>query len=484
MVGVLVGSVWVAPAVVLTSGWIGSAAFYALSWSRQFSPERRARLIRLGALATLAGCFGLWRANDALLHDQEQRVRWEQWYGKSLVVRGVVREAEIRGAFVRLTVGHLTQEEEVLPGLLRTTVPKTAELGEGAVVILRGKASPPEDLRAPVRGDLERVFRRQQVFATMRFPEMDLEQPGRPSGFTNLRFRLRNTLLQQLPEPAAGLYSALLLSFDRDLSSPLREAAANTGILHLVAISGSHIAAFTAVAFLIAVTLGLSRMLAAGAALIFTAVFLTLVGFPESGVRSGLMAGLVFLALLLGRHAAGLRALLLAVVAMTAVDPRVLLGDVGLQLSALAVWGLLTIFPILQHLFRDVPDPFRIRSLFLLTVAAELATLPVVVYAFGRVPLLGPFANLAAGLLFPFLLAFGALVLLTSVVLPWATPLVTPVAAIAGNAFLAIAERVSVIPGHLLLVPPLSSSLFLLSTVGLLSAVHLLQLRLRVLPPI
>lgn len=479
LTGVLVGSLWVAPTSVLTYGWVGVAIAYVLASSRGLFSEHQSRLIRLATLAVLAGMFGLWRANDALLADQEQRAQWEPFYGKSVVVQGVVEDAEIRGVLTRLTIGQLQQKEESLPGFLRTAVPRAPELGEGTLVRLRAKVDPPEKTRRPARGDLARVFRRQQVFATMRFPDLRIESAAQPSALTRVRLSLRDSFLRHLPEPAAGLYSALLLSFDQDLPVALRDAAANAGILHLVAISGSHIAAIAAVVFFLAVTVGLSRTAAAVATLAFTAVFLALVGFPESGVRSGIMAGLVLLAILLGRQAAGLRALLLAIVVMTVIDPRVLLGDIGLQLSALAVWGLLTVFPLLQRTFRWIPDPLRLRSLMLLTIAAELATLPVVIYAFGRIPVFGPFTNIVAGALFPFLLALGALVLIASLLAPWALAVIAPVATMLGNIFLNIAERTTAIPGHLITVPPVSLTFFLTSLVSLLVVVHLLQRRPR-----
>ncbi|TSC63952.1 MAG: hypothetical protein G01um1014106_328, partial [Parcubacteria group bacterium Gr01-1014_106] len=80
LLGVLVGSVWIAPDVALTIGWIGSAAAFAVSWSQKIQAER-ARFLRLTALAVLAGIFGVWRANDALLEDGSRRVQWETMYG-------------------------------------------------------------------------------------------------------------------------------------------------------------------------------------------------------------------------------------------------------------------------------------------------------------------------------------------------------------------------------------------------------------------
>lgn len=465
--GVLVGSLTTAPTATLNALLVGLAIVYVLSW--------RAWKVQLLTLALLAGVLGVWRAGEALYADRAERAAWEPLFGETHVVRGVVFETQPRGAFARLTMGNLMSNDQRLPGFLRTTVPQSPGLTERARVTVRGNILRPEELRPPgvvPRGDLERVFSRHQVFAAMRFPDIRVEEPGNPSTLTRVRYRLRDVFLQELPEPAAGLYSAFLLSFDRDLDRDLLEKAAATGILHLVAISGSHIVVIAGACFLAAAGLGFSRVPASVVTLAATAIFLALVGFPESGVRSGIMAGLVLLAYLFGRPAAGLRALLLASALMTIENPRILLGDVGFQLSALAVWGLLVLFPLLRGALGLRSDPFHLSSLFLLTVAAEIATAPVVAYAFGRLPLLGPFTNVLAGVLFLPILAFGALMLGFGLLAPILARLASPLAVALANAFLGIAEVGSRIPGHVLNIPPMSLPWLLFLVIGMIGGAH------------
>lgn len=459
LVGVLIGSLTSVPAQVQVVVALATAVLFAASGG-----EWRARLL---ALALLAGVFGFWRTGLGLDADRRARTAWESVIGTPRVLEGTVVAADPRGTFVRLTVGKVNR----LPGSLRTTVTAAPGLAEGARVRLRGRVIRPEELRppgTPMRTDPELVFARHHVFAAMRFPEVRLVSPGVPSHLTRVRLALRERLLRALPEPAAGFYSAFLLSFDADLPRDLRDAAAAAGILHLVAISGSHIAAIATAIFGTSTFLGLRRSAATILMLAATAVFLALTGFPESGVRSGIMVALVYAAYLLGRPAAGPRALLLAVALMTLHNPRILLGDVGFQLSALAVWGLVTIYPWLRDRTAHVPNPFKLRQLFLLTVAAEIATLPVVVYAFGRVPILGPLTNLGAGYLFALLLILGAVVLTTSILwLPLAV-LLAPLASATSNVFLGLATLAVRVPHHVISVPPISTSAFVLLTVALI----------------
>lgn len=475
LVGVLVGSMTILERDVLLGALALAGALFVFSTSN--------KRVQLAALGLMVGVFGVWRANGVLVDDRAARAAWEPQVGARRSVRGVVDEVQPRGPFVRVRVGGISIGDRALRGFLQATVPAVSGLDEGAHVVLQGALVRPEELRPPgaaLRGDPEVVFARRQVFAALRFPTISVEQDGAPSTLTRTRRALRTVLLQALPEPAAGLYSAFLLSFDTDLPRDLRDAAAATGILHLVAISGSHIAVLAGFLFWVATAAGVRRAPAMVLTGVATALFLLLVGLPESGVRSGIMAGVVLLAFLVGRQAAGLRALALAAALMTVHNPRILLGDVGFQLSALAVWGLLTIYPLLAERFRRVPDVFHVKRLFLLTIAAEVATLPVVAYTFGRIPTIGPLTNLAAGYLFIPLFACGAIVLLVGVLLPAALALVGPLAAALASTFLSIAALGSRVPFHALHLPPVSQSAFLAAVAVLLLGVHHLQALARV----
>lgn len=471
LLGVAAGSVVSVPAAFFQ----GALAVVAITFTAL--PQWRARL---AALALLAAIFGVWRSQDARALDAAERAAWEGEYGRPAVVRGRVTDAQLRGTAIRLTVGGLAIRDRQFPGALRTSVPRLEGLQEGADVVLRGTVVRPEELRppgTPARGDPARVFERHHLFAAMRFPKVTIERSGESSRLTRVRLALRRVLLRGLPEPAAGLYSAFLLSFDQDLSADLREKAAATGILHLVAISGSHISVIMGFVVWVAFRAGFSQRLALTSGLAATALFLALIGFPESGVRSGIMATVVVFAVLFARPGSGLRALLLACALMTVQNPRILLGDVGFQLSALAVWGLLVLGPLFGGWFTWIPKFFGLRTLFVLTLAAEVATLPVVAYTFGRVPLVGPMTNLVAGYLFPVLFIAGGMVLLLGIVAPGLAALPGALAAGVAEVFLSIADLGTSIPHHVLTLPAFPLSVLIGSVLVLVTGAHLFRRR-------
>lgn len=464
MLGVTAGSIGTVPP---SFALVASVIAGVLAAGASLPP--RARLLAVGVVAAL---LGLVRAQTALVADRAQRAAWEHLYNRPLVLRGVIASVEDRGALARLTVGSLTADTHPLPGFLRALVPVGRGFPEKSVVMLRGTVISPGELRrtgTQPSESLDRIFARHQIFAAMRRPTVRVEVEGAPRLVTRLRANLRQIFHKSLPEPAAGLLSAFILGFEADLAADLRDAAAATGLLHLVAISGTHLGVMAAAIWWLAMFLGFTRRPAVVLTGLMLILFLTLVGFPESGVRSGIMVLLVLWASLVGRVAAGLRMLLVTVVVMTAAAPRLLLGDVGFQLSALAVWGLLVLAPVLRSaLPAEVGRVRWVTNAVVYTLAAELATLPVALATFGRISLVAPITNVLAVGLFPFILAVGVIVLFLGVLSHSLALLVAPITAVPATLFLGIARIGSAVPFHAVKVEPISPPVFLGSVLALL----------------
>jgi competence protein ComEC len=122
------------------------------------------------------------------------------------------------------------------------------------------------------------------------------------------------------------------------------------------------------------------------------ALYVPLAGAGPSVQRAGVMGAAALAALLAGRPASRWHALLLAAVATLALNPRVC-GDVGWQLSFAAVAGILLVAPRLRA---ALPLPRLAAEGVAVTVAATLATAPLLAHHFGAVSLASLPANVAA----------------------------------------------------------------------------------------
>ena len=82
---------------------------------------------------------------------------------------------------------------------------------------------------------------------------------------------------------------------------------------------------------------------------------------------------------------------------MLLINPKILRDDVGFQLSFLAIAGLVYVYPILEAIYKKIKLP-KLKGLsdaLLITLAAQVFTLPILAYNFSQISLIAPLANLA-----------------------------------------------------------------------------------------
>lgn len=230
---------------------------------------------------------------------------------------------------------------------------------------------------------------------------------ARTSWLAALPARIRLHLLERSEavfQDGAPLMSALLLGDKAGFSDSFTDAVADAGVSHVFAVSGMHLSLLAgAVLFL---TRGRRRLslMAVGAIWLFAAV----TGFPASVVRAAVMQTAMLGAPLFGREHDSLTALAAALIVLLAANPFAI-ADLGLQLSFLSVLGLLTLgtrmhramMACVVRLKQDTRlRRARNRMLEWLvgglstTVSAQLLTLPLTAWYFGRISLISILSNL------------------------------------------------------------------------------------------
>lgn len=192
-----------------------------------------------------------------------------------------------------------------------------------------------------------------------------------------------------VPERLQPLYLGLLVGDDR-FQRPAQQAAFRVaGLTHLLAVSGQN------VAFVLLAAGPLLRRLPTwprfGAVLVVLVLFATVTRYEPSVLRATASAGLVAWSVALGRPNRGLRVLALAVAGLVLVDP-LLVRSVGFQLSVLASAGILVLGPTIH---RSLPGPRWVREPMSVTLAAQLAVLPLLTTVFGPVSVISVPANVA-----------------------------------------------------------------------------------------
>ncbi|MDX1688891.1 MAG: ComEC/Rec2 family competence protein, partial [Candidatus Promineifilaceae bacterium] len=353
--------------------------------------------------------------------------------GRDVFVEGVViAEPEPHDTYVALTLEVKAiepegEERRAAGGRLRVLAPRFTAAGYGDRVLIKG------ELETPSEAHGQRAYLAQQgVYSVMAWPEVT--RLGRGEGnvlyeaiFT-VKARAQATIERLISGQEAALLSGILLGNDGGLSEGVEEDFQTTGMTHIIAISGFNVAILVGV-LLMATRPFLGPARAAGAAMTGVALYTLLVGADASVVRAAIMAGAYLLSSrLLGRPTFPYASLCLAGVAMTLVSP-LLLWSVGFQLSFAATLGLMLYTDRFAGWTRQRLEGFltkktarrAVRALSestLATLAAQITTLPLILYHFETLSLASLPANLLILPAQPGVMTWGGLATLAGIISP------------------------------------------------------------------
>jgi competence protein ComEC len=225
----------------------------------------------------------------------------------------------------------------------------------------------------------------------------------------SMRRRAERALEAGMPPREAELARGMVLGQDERIDPSTREDWRAAGLAHLLAVSGQNVMLLAALALPFLAAAGLGPRGRGIALLCLVAVYVPLAGAGPSLQRAGVMGAAGIAAMTLSRPASRWYALVLAAAATLAVNPRAC-AEPGWQLSFAAVAGILTLGPPLRRLFAWSAAAVLARRAPVLggrigrglaegaaiTVAATLATGPLLAHHFGSVPVAGLPANLLA----------------------------------------------------------------------------------------
>jgi competence protein ComEC len=195
----------------------------------------------------------------------------------------------------------------------------------------------------------------------------------------------------------AALARALLIADTRSLDPAVRDRYAAAGLVHVLSISGLHVAIIALAIELLCRSARLSPRGASMTTMALVAVYIAVIGAPAPAVRSGVMLGVTAVCRLVQRNTSPWASLAIGG-GMPLLAPRTVV-DLGWQLSVLGMAGLVASGALVRRLIRtERRQRWRAQlvAALLASVVASLVTGPLVAWHFGRLSLIAPVANLFA----------------------------------------------------------------------------------------
>ncbi len=317
--------------------------------------------------------------------------------GKMVNIKGiVVEEPDVRENYTNIVLDTEGTSQGQVRILVR--VPEYPALRYGDKVELVGKVVLPQNF-TPKEGvqsfDYKAYLAKDNIYYQMYFPQLVAVSHSKGNVVREKLFAFKEVLIKNIartiPEPESSLAGGILLGAKRSLGDDLLQKFRETGVAHIVVLSGYNIAVVAGVMSRVAMFLPFTLRLTASALGII--LFAVMVGGGATVVRASVMALVVILARMLGRESDALRVLVLAGGMMVFVNPMILLHDVSFQLSFAATLAIVAFVPVIEKYFLWVSSRI-LREIMVTTCATQFFVLPLILYHMGSVSLIGFVANI------------------------------------------------------------------------------------------
>jgi len=249
----------------------------------------------------------------------------------------------------------------------------------------------------------DKYLARYNIYSLCYYPQIDLLEAEQGSFILGSILKAKNYFVSRtnkvLPEPQASFLAGLLIGAKKSIPSDLLEVFNITGTTHIIAVSGYNVTIIATFLMLLALNLSISRKKAFWLIIVLLIVFDIITGLQASIIRASIMGALVLLAAYLGRLSQMKNALVLTAVIMLLINPKILVFDLGFQLSFLATLGLIYFNPVLLGILRikQLTNKFLkivLGDYLITTLSAIILTTPLILYNFGKISLIAPLANI------------------------------------------------------------------------------------------
>jgi competence protein ComEC len=326
-----------------------------------------------------------------------------------VIVDGQVR-CDISLDAVRMDSVRIPLGARVAVRLPHTTLDSISlnHLQYGSLVSMSGRLVKPSPARNP--GEFSQsgfYFSRgiQALFFPSRSGEFHVRASASPWGMRSMiipvRKHISNIINNQIGGEEGEFLRGIILGDRSGIPWGTREAFSRSGVAHVLAVSGTHVAIVAAFLFFAFEVMRLPRVLkivVTGAGMV---CFMLMTGSQPPVVRSTIMGVVILVGMVFRKRAAIYNSIGISALVLLVLDPRQLF-DPGFQLSYGAVLSIVYGYPKLNNWIGKLPSgPSWVRGaagmlrLAAVSAAALLGTLPITLITFGRVSIVGIVANIA-----------------------------------------------------------------------------------------
>ncbi len=240
-----------------------------------------------------------------------------------------------------------------------------------------------------------------------------------------LRLKIKNHFVRNLSKRSAGIMAALILGERSEVDDNTKLNFSNTGVIHVLAVSGLHVGYVSLILIIIIGMLRIPHTFQTVLVILGLGFYIILTGGAASVMRASMMASLVLIGGLIERKSDVINILATAAFILLLIEPSQL-TTIGFQLSFSAVFSIVLLFPVLQDRIPRVKTKWKwlskflnnVMDLFLVSLAAQFGTLALTIYYFHKIPIISLVANLIVVPIIGLIVALGMISLILGSIFP------------------------------------------------------------------
>jgi competence protein ComEC len=223
-----------------------------------------------------------------------------------------------------------------------------------------------------------------------------------------LRSRIVYVINESLPHQQAGLLNGMLIGYKQDLTEEVQDAFSDSGLSHIMAVSGSNVA-FIVLPLVFLFGKLKVRQNYANVAIIATLILFTLItGFEPSVLRAVIMAATILIGQIIFRETEIFTSISFAALLLLLYNPGILF-NIGFQLSFGATISLVLFYKFFKEKLSFKFLPAFIVDVLAATISAQIGVLPITVFYFNKISVVSLISNLLVVPVVEFITILGSL---------------------------------------------------------------------------
>lgn len=307
-------------------------------------------------------------------------------FGEERELEGVVKD--IKGGAVQELKVSLIGEYK---GNIKIKTNLYPEFGYGDLVKISGIVSRADE-------KYRNYFLSRGIFGEINFPNIKLIEKNRgnfiKAGLFSFKEKIKDIFKISLPKQKAAFLAGITIGAREDFSKDFKEKMSLSGTTHLIALSGYNISVIT-LAVGLAFTSFFSGIISFYLSILTIILFVLMTGAEASVVRAAVMGAIALFSNQAERLFSPRNAIVAAAFVMVLFNPRVLVFDIGFQLSFAALLGLVYLAPALKNVLKIKSRGFLSwKENAVITASAQIMALPILFSSFGFFSLASLLANI------------------------------------------------------------------------------------------